>query len=80
MKNIYLEVKGRILRHNGDTMEYDAANITTTDSPFFVNNTLPSLFCECSLTATGIKIFSANGNTARKAVIDTEFSLNKSER
>ena len=69
-------MKGRILRPNGDTLEYDAAEVTKPDSPFCFNNTVSSLFCECSLTANGIKI-SDNAHDARKALIETEFSLNK---
>ena len=77
LQNIYLEVKCRILRPNGDKLAYDAGNAAATDAPFFVNNTLHSLFSECSITANGIKISSANGNYAQKAFIETEFSHNK---
>ena len=76
LQNIYLEVKCRILRPNGDKLEYDAGNAAATDAPFFVNNTLHSLFSECSITANDIKT-SYNGNYAQKAFIETEFSHNK---
>ena len=77
LQNIYLEVKCRIVRPNGDKLQYDAGNAAATDAPFLVNNTLHSLFSECSITANGIKISSANGNYAQKAFIETEFSHNK---
>ena len=77
LQNICLDVKGRILRPNGDKLEYDAGNAAATDAPFFVNNALHSFFSECSITANGIKISSANGNYAQKAFIKTEFSHNK---
>ena len=76
LQNIYLEVKCRILRPNGDKLDYDAGNAAATGSPSFVNNTLHSLFSECSITANGIKI-SSNGNYAQKASTETEFSHNK---
>ena len=77
LQNIYLEVKCRILIPNGDKLEYDAGNASANGSPFFVNNTLHSLFFECSITANGIKIPSANGNYGQKAFNETEFSHNK---
>ena len=55
-------------------MRYDATDPTVTDSPIFVNNTLHSLFSECTVTANGIKISNANGVYAHKAFIETEFS------
>ena len=77
LQNNYLKVKCTILRPNGHKLEYDAGNSAAADSPFFVNNTLHSLFSACSITANGIKISSANGNYAQKAFIETEFSHNK---
>ena len=76
LQNVYLEVKCRILRPNGDKLVYYEGNDVATDSPFFVDNLVHSLFSECSITANGIKISSANGNYAQKAFIETEFSQN----
>ena len=77
LQNIHLEVKCRIFRPNGDKLEYDAGNAAATDAPVFVNSTLHSLFSECSITANGINLPSANGNYAQKAFIETEFSHDK---
>ena len=41
-----------------------------------VKNTLYSLFSECTVTAQGVKVSSANGLYAHKAFFETEFSLN----
>ena len=38
---------------------------------FFANNTLHSLFSECTVTANGIKISNANEVYAHKAFIET---------
>lgn len=77
LQNIYLEVNCKILQANGADLRFDAADATQSDKPMFVNNALHSLFSECSVTANGIKISSANGNYAQKAFIETEFSHNK---
>ena len=54
-----------------------AADITKTDSPYFCNNVLHSLFSDCTVSAYGLKISNANGNYAHKSFIKTEFSHNK---
>ena len=64
-------MKCRILKPNDHKLENDACNAAATDLPFFVNNSLLSFFSECSITANGIKIPSANGNYVRKAFNDT---------
>ena len=56
-----------------------AANITRTDSPYFCNNVLLSLFSDCTVSANGQKISNANGNYAHKSFIETEFSHNKDQ-
>ena len=77
LQNIYLEVKCKILQSNNNNLRYNAADAALSDSPIFVNNTLHSLFSDCSVTANGIKISSSNGNYAQKAFIETEYSHNK---
>ena len=79
-KNNYFEVECRIPRPNGDKVEYDAADAAAADSPFFPNNTQHFVFSKCNITAEGIKIFSASGNYAQKASIETEFSYNMKAR
>ena len=63
-QNIYLELISRILRPDGDKLQFDATNAAATGSPFFVNTTLHSLFSGCSFTASGNKFSPANGNYA----------------
>ena len=77
LQNIYLEVKCKIVQANGDPLRYHASNATERDTPKFANNTLHSLFSDCSITANGIKISSANGYYAPKAFLETEFSSNR---
>ena len=42
--------------------------------PCFVNNTLHSVFSECTVSAIGIKISNTNGNYAHKGFIEAEIS------
>lgn len=77
LQNIYLEVKCRILQANGNILRYDATDANLTDSPCFVNNTLHSLFSDCTVSANGLKISASNGYYAQKAFLETEFSHNK---
>ena len=74
LQKIYLEVKCRITQSSGNNLRYTAGNAAASDTPFFANNTLHSLFNDCTITANGIKISSANGLYAHKAFIETEFS------
>ena len=76
LQNIYLEVKCWILKPNGEKLEYEAGNAAATESPFFVNFTLHSLFSECSSTSKGIKISYAIGKYAKKVFIEIDFSHN----
>ena len=48
-----------------------------SDSPFLVNNSLYSLFSDCTLTANVLKISNANSNFAHKSFIETKFSNSK---
>ena len=77
LQNICLEVKCRILQANGNNLRYDTTDASLTDSPCFVNNTLHSLFSDCTVSANGFKISSSNGYHAQKAFLETEFSHNK---
>ena len=77
LQNIYLKVKCRILQPNGKILQYDAPDSSLTDLPCFVNNTLHSLFSDCTVSANGFKASSSNGYFAQKAFIETEFSHKK---
>ena len=76
----FLEVKCKIVQSSEADLKNDAtaaADITKTDSPYFCNNVLHSLFSDCTVSAYGLKISNANGNYAHKSFIKTEFSHNK---
>ena len=77
LQKIYLEIKCKIIQSDGNDLRYDATDATLRDSPIFVNNTLHSLFSECTVTANGVKISNANGVYAHKAFIETEYSNGK---
>ena len=73
-------VKSKVKQSDGNDLRYDATDATDatqTDTPIFANNTLHSLFSECTVTANGIKSLNANGVYAHKAFIETEYSNGK---
>ena len=76
-RNLYLEVKRPITKPECTNLDYHATDATKTDMPMFANNALHSLYFDCTITAKGIKICSANGNYAQTAFLATEFSTNK---
>ena len=67
-----MEIKCRIQNVDGTDLRYDAGDPANTDPAFFVNNVLHSLFADCTVSANGIKISSANGHYAHKGYIETE--------
>ena len=80
LQKIFPEVKCKIVQSSEADLKYDAtavADITKTDSPYFCNNLLHSLFSDCTVSANGLKISNSNGNYALKSFIETEFSHNK---
>ena len=77
LQKIFLEIKCKIEQSADADLKYDntaAADVTKTNAPYFCNNVLHSLFSDCTVTANGLKISSANGNYARKSFIEIEFS------
>ena len=74
LQKIYLEIKCQIQNVDGTDLRYDAGGPANTDSAFFVNNVLHSQFADCTVSANGLKISSANGHYAQKSFIETEFS------
>ena len=64
LQKIYLEVKCRIQKADGTDLRYTAEDATAADAAYFVNNVLHSLFADCTASANGIKISSANGHYA----------------
>ena len=80
LQKIFLEVKCKSVQSSEADLRYDAGaakDVTKTNSPYFCNNVLHSLFSDCTVSANGIKISNANGNYAHKSFIETEFSHNK---
>ena len=74
LQKIYLEVKCCIVQSNGNNLRYTTGDANASDTPFFLNNILHSLFADCTVSANGNKISSANGHYAHKCFIETEFS------
>ena len=74
LQKIYLEVEFRVVQSNGNDLRFTTGDANNSDTPHLVNNTLHSLFTDCSVSANGIKISSANGHYAHKSFIETEFS------
>ena len=73
-EKIYLEIKYRILQTDGTDLRYTAGDANASDLPYFANKVLHSLFADCTVSANGIKISTANGHYAHKSYIETEFS------
>ena len=76
LQNIHLDVKCKIVKADKTNSNYVTGDATQQDSPVFVNNTLHSLFADCTVTAQGVKVSSENGLYAHKAFIKFEFSHN----
>ena len=74
LQKIYLEIKCRILQTDGTDLRFTAGDANASDLPYFANNILHSLFADCTVSANGIKISTANGHYAHKSFIETEFS------
>ena len=77
LQKIYMEIRCKVTQSNGADLRYDNTDPTVSDSPFLVNNSLYSLFSDCTLYANGLKISNANSNFAHKSFIGTEFSYSK---
>ena len=81
LQKIYRNPKTRCkaVQANGANLRYDNNDTTVFDSPtalprkhqqhFLVNNSLYSLFCDCTLSANGLKISNANSNFTHKSFI-----------
>ena len=64
LQKIILEIKCKILQSSDADLKYEntaAADVTKIDAPYFCNNVLHSLFSDCTVSANGLKISSANG-------------------
>ena len=77
LRKIYLELVCRIKNNDNTDLRYDATTAANSDDPLFVNNILHSLFADCTITANGMKISTANGLYGHKSFLETEFSHTK---
>ena len=74
LQKIYLEIKCPILQIDGTDLRYTYGDAKASDLPYFAKNILHSPFTDCTVSANGIKISTANGHYAHKSFIETEFS------
>lgn len=74
LQKIYLEIKCQIKQTTGDDLRYDAGTPANSDDPYLKNNSLHTLFSDCTVSANGLKISNSNGLYAHKSFIETEFS------
>ena len=77
LQRTYLEIRCKVTQSNGADLRYDNTDPTVTDSPFLINNSLYTLFSDCTLSANGLKHSNANSKFAHKSFIGTEFSKSK---
>ena len=80
LQKIYSEIRCKVTQSNGADLPYDNTDPTVSDSPFLVNNSLYSLFSDCTLSANGLNISNANSSFAHKSFIGTVFSNSKEPR
>ena len=79
MQKFLLEKKCKITRTNDANLR-TGADAVNTDSPYFSNNALHSLFSECTVSANGIKFSNTNGNYAHMASKETEISSGRTAK
>ena len=80
LRKIFLKTRCKVTQVNGAELRYDNTDASVSNSPFLVNNSLYSVFSDCTLSANGLKISNANGNFAHKSFIGTEFSKSQGEK
>ena len=77
LQKIFLGIKCKIVQASEAYMKYDAgaaADVTKRDAPYVCINVLNSLFSDCTVSANGLKISSANGIYANNSFVETKFS------
>ena len=82
LQKIYLEIRCKVTQSNGADLRYDNTDPTMSDSPFLVNNSLYSVFSDCTLSANGLKIKSQMPivNLRIKALMEQNFLTAKEPR
>ena len=79
LQKFLLEIKCKISRNNDGDLR-TGTDATNTETPYFSNNALHSLFSECTVSANGVKISNPNRNYAHKAFTETDFCLEKLQK
>ena len=74
LQKIYLEIKCRIIQTDGTDLRYTHDDANASDLPYSANKLRHSLFSDCTVSANGIKISTANGHYAHESFIQTEIS------
>ena len=54
LQKIHLVEKCRLVQSNGNNLRYTAGHANASDTHYFANNTLHSLFADCTVSANGI--------------------------
>ena len=62
LQKFLLEIKCKITRTNDADLR-TGTDATNTDSPYFSNNALHSLFSECTVSANGVKLSNKTATT-----------------
>ena len=75
LQNIFLEVMCKIVKADNTNINCDWRRNSARHASF--RQQYSSLFSDCTVTAKGVKVSSANGLYAHKAFIETEFSQGK---
>ena len=69
-----LKIVARTVRSKGTVLRTHATEAANTDTPYFVNKPLSSVFSECTLSLNGEKKSTTNANFGHKSFVETEFS------
>ena len=67
LQKIYLEIRSRVMQANGADLRYDNTDPIVSGSLLFVNNSLISVFSDCTLSANGLNFSIANISLRIKA-------------
>ena len=80
LQKIYLEIRSRVMQANGADLRYDNTDPIVSGSLLFVNNSLVSLFSDCTLSANGLNFSIANISLRIKASLEQKFLTAKEPR
>ena len=83
LQNFFLEIKCKSLQSSAADLKHDAGAPTDkakTDSPYFCNNVLNSLFSDCTVSANGLKYQMPTGNMRTKVLSRPSFLTKKTQK